>query len=63
MSRHYTALIEHMIHGRTALMHHRLFLPLREGRIFVAIGALHLQGRKGLLALLRGDGYRVTQVW
>ena len=63
MTRHYTVLIEHIIHGRTALMHHRLFVPLREGRVFVAIGAMHLQGRKGLLAMLRQDGYRVTRVW
>ena len=63
MTRHYTALIEHIIYGRTALMHHRLFVPLREGRVLVAIGALHLQGPKGLLALLRQDGYRVTPVW
>ena len=44
-------------------MYHRLFLPLRSGRVLVAIGAMHLHGRKGLLALLRGDGYRIARVW
>ncbi|MBK9607692.1 MAG: TraB/GumN family protein [Betaproteobacteria bacterium] len=60
---HYSRLIKHMILDRTALMHHRLFLPLRSGRVFVAVGALHLYGEQGLLALLREDGYRLTRVW
>jgi len=44
-------------------MHHRLFLPLRRGQVFVAIGASHLHGDRGLLAMLRRDGYRVTRIW
>ena len=60
---HYARLIEHVIEGRTALMHHRLILPLRSGRVLVAIGAMHLHGKKGLLALLRADGYRIAKVW
>ena len=40
-----------------------LALPLRSGKVLVAIGALHLHGGKGLLALLRADGYRVVKVW
>ena len=60
---HYARLIEHVIEGRSALMHDRLTLPPRSGRVLVAVGALHLHGRKGLLALLRADGYRVVKVW
>jgi uncharacterized protein YbaP (TraB family) len=44
-------------------MAHRLFIPLREGRLFVAVGALHLYGPKGMLALLREQGYRVTRIY
>ena len=62
IARHYDELVRHLIHNRTILMHHRLTLPLRTGRIFVAVGALHLQGEKGLLALIERDGYRVTRI-
>jgi len=61
-ARHYRELMRHLVYDRTVLMHYRLTLPLRSGRIFVAIGALHLQGEKGLLALLEEDGYRVTRI-
>jgi uncharacterized protein YbaP (TraB family) len=38
-------------------------VPLRGGRVFVAIGAMHLPGHAGLLAMLKRDGYRVTAMW
>ncbi|MEO8135835.1 MAG: TraB/GumN family protein [Betaproteobacteria bacterium] len=63
MREHYAALTRHIVHDRTALLHHRLFVPLREGRVFVAIGAMHLYGGQGLLAMLKKDGYRVTRQW
>ena len=63
MRPHYERLVRHIIHDRTALMHHRLFMPLRKGRVFIAIGALHLPGELGLLALLQRDGYRLSRVW
>jgi len=61
-TRDYRELLRHLVRNRTVLMHHRLALPLRTGRIFVAVGALHLQGEKGLLALIEQDGYRVTRI-
>lgn len=35
---------------------------LNDGKAFIAIGALHLPGPTGLVALLRGAGYRVTAI-
>jgi uncharacterized protein YbaP (TraB family) len=63
MGHHYRELTKHIVYNRTILMHHRLALPLRGGRVFVAVGAMHLYGSKGLLAMLQRDGYRVTRIW
>lgn len=63
MRQHYAQLRRHIVVDRTALLHHRLFMPLRKGRVFVAVGAMHLQGEQGLLAMLQEDGYRVTRLW
>jgi uncharacterized protein len=60
---HFAALTRHLIEDRSVVMAHRLTLPLRRGRVFVAIGAMHLYGERGLLALLREQGYRVRRVW
>jgi hypothetical protein len=36
---------------------------LRKGGAFVALGALHLYGKKGVLALLVEDGWKVTRIY
>jgi uncharacterized protein YbaP (TraB family) len=63
MAGHYRALAKHIVENRSVVMAHRLFLPLREGRVFVAVGADHLYGEKGLLRLLQKQGYRITPVY
>jgi len=60
---HFAALNKHLIAHRSLLMAHRLHLPLREGRVFVAVGALHLYGDQGMLALIKRQGYRITRVY
>lgn len=58
----FAELVRHLVEDRSVQMAHRLFLPLRGGRVFVAVGALHLYGDRSLLALLRAQGYRVRRV-
>ena len=48
---------------RNYRMLERMQPRLREGNAFIAVGALHLPGQKGLLNLLRNKGYRVSPVY
>jgi uncharacterized protein YbaP (TraB family) len=60
---HYEVLTQKLVSNRSVLMAHRLFLPLKRGHVFVAVGALHLYGSGGLLAQVREQGYRVRRVY
>jgi len=49
------------IDERSALFHERINRHLKEkGSMFFALGALHLYGERGLLALFKADGYTVS---
>jgi uncharacterized protein YbaP (TraB family) len=63
LRRHYALLTQQLVLNRTVLMAHRLFLPLKRGRVFVAVGAMHLYGATGLLAQLRAQGYRLRRIY
>ncbi|MEJ2617524.1 MAG: TraB/GumN family protein [Ignavibacteriaceae bacterium] len=40
----------------------RIEKMIKEKSCFIAVGALHLEGEKGLVALLQSDGYSVTPI-
>ena len=57
------ALNKRIVEDRSVVMAFRMQRELRRGNAFVALGALHLYGEKGVLALLEDDGYRAAQVY
>ncbi len=52
-----------LIDQRNLRMAQRVDVYLRQGGVFVAVGALHLPGGQGLLQLLRRRGYTVTSIY
>ena len=54
--------VKHVIEIRNIVMEHYMRKPMRLGDTFIAIGAVHLYGDKGVLALIEKDGYTVTRV-
>lgn len=52
-----------MLDKRNQRMVERMLPILRGGKVFVAVGALHLAGDKGLISLLRQRGYKVEAVY
>ena len=60
---HQAALTKRVIHDRNVVMAFRMQRELRRGSAFVALGALHLYGEKGVLALLEEDGWRARRVY
>ena len=57
------ALNKRIVEDRSVVMAFRMQRELRRGNAFVALGALHLYGEKGVLALLEDDGYRAARVY
>lgn len=60
---HQAAMTKRVVHDRSVVMAFRMQRQLRRGDAFVALGALHLYGEKGVLALLEDDGYRAARVF
>ena len=54
--------VQRMI-GRNTTMAKRADPLLAAGGAFIAVGALHLPGKQGLIELFRAAGYKVTNVW
>lgn len=63
LSGHHGVFEKKFVHDRSVVMAHRMQAHLRSGRSFVAVGALHLYGERGILNLLRQDGWRLRRVY
>ena len=58
---HQAVMTKRVVHDRSVVMAFRMQRELRRGDAFVALGAVHLYGSKGVLALLQADGYRAVR--
>lgn len=56
-------LAQQLLHQRNPRMVARMEPYLKSGQAFIAIGALHLPGKTGVLNLLAKQGYRVSVVY
>jgi uncharacterized protein len=52
-----------LLQDRNAIMAERAAPLLAAGGAFIAVGALHLSGKTGLIERFRAQGYTVTKVW
>ena len=59
----YQNLMQRLINERNHAMVERMQLILDKGTSFIAIGAMHLAGEKGVLALLEERGYEVSVIF
>jgi uncharacterized protein YbaP (TraB family) len=55
--------LERVLFARNQRMTHSIQPRLETGGAFLAVGALHLYGERGILALLAQQGYRITRVY
>jgi uncharacterized protein YbaP (TraB family) len=55
--------MERTLYQRNRRMARRIRDRLADGRVFIAVGALHLPGEKGILRILETRGYRISRVY
>jgi len=60
---HNAVFVKRVIYDRSVVMAFRMQRQLRHGDAFIALGALHLHGPKGVLKLLEQDGYRARRIY
>jgi uncharacterized protein len=63
IAEHLAVMTKRLLHDRSVVMAYRMQRELRRGGAFAAVGALHLYGTRGVLALLEQDGYRAARVY
>ena len=54
--------LKHVLYIRNIVMAHYMLAPLRKKNTFIAVGALHLYGKEGVLSLLEGYGYQIKRI-
>ena len=59
----YRTVTDRLLTQRNVRMQQRMAPFLKQGNAFIAVGAAHLGGSKGLLNLLEQAGYRVTPIY
>ena len=59
----YETLTDRLLTRRNRLMAERMQTVLAAGKAFIAVGALHLPGPQGVLALLERRGFTITRVF
>lgn len=57
------AFLQRVLYDRNQRMVGRMQPRLAEGGAFIAVGALHLYGDKGVLSLLQSRGYQITRLY
>lgn len=58
----YAAFEQRIITDRNHVMAERAASELARGNVFMAVGALHIPGKQGLVELLRAQGFTLTRV-
>ncbi|HEY7840695.1 MAG TPA: TraB/GumN family protein [Gammaproteobacteria bacterium] len=54
---------DRLLTGRNRIMVERMLPLVESGDAFVAVGAMHLPGADGILALLRERGFTIERVY